>query len=267
MALHPRPGLGFRAVPAPHRPQPERERLSVRPGLGRSHQYRRTPSSAATVSCVSLSWGRARSRRSSRPQPRSGGHFDACWPGRSRQWREGRRVRAGWVASLASTTRKRAASTLQRRVTFDSVAGWDYGDYEGPTTPEILARDHSWDMWRDGFPGGEDPGQMGARADPVLARLRSADGDVLAFCSRAPPPRARAQMAADGASGRRSPRTCAWDALVAGPRARDRSARRLELSPETSVRCQVHRAGAVNRGEPSGGTVARPLPPAFTVSR
>jgi len=74
----------------------------------------------------------------------------------------------------------RLAGYGERAILCDDLREWDYGDYEGLTTPEILARDHSWDMWRDGFPGGEDPGQIGARADRVLSRLRSADGDVLA---------------------------------------------------------------------------------------
>src|SRR4051794_12274165 len=82
---------------------------------------------------------------------------------------------------------RRAVETCQlagygeRAILCDDLREWDYGEYEGLTTPEILARDHSWDMWRDGFPGGEDPGQIGARADRALSRLRSADGDVLAF--------------------------------------------------------------------------------------
>jgi broad specificity phosphatase PhoE len=54
-------------------------------------------------------------------------------------------------------------------------------DDEALTTPGILARDPSWDMWRDGFPRGEAPGQVGAWADRVLSRSRSADGDALAF--------------------------------------------------------------------------------------
>jgi broad specificity phosphatase PhoE len=58
---------------------------------------------------------------------------------------------------------------------------WDYGDYEGLTTPEIRMRDPHWSLWRDGCPGGEKPAEVGARADRALDRLRSADGDALAF--------------------------------------------------------------------------------------
>jgi broad specificity phosphatase PhoE len=46
---------------------------------------------------------------------------------------------------------------------------WDYGDYEGLTTPEIRDRRPDWSLWRDGCPGGESPEQVGARADQVLA--------------------------------------------------------------------------------------------------
>ena len=63
----------------------------------------------------------------------------------------------------------------------DDLREWDYGEYEGLTTPEIRERDPGWLMWRDGCPGGERPDQVGARADRALARLRSADGDAIAF--------------------------------------------------------------------------------------
>jgi probable phosphoglycerate mutase len=63
----------------------------------------------------------------------------------------------------------------------DDLREWDYGDYEGMTTPEIRATRPDWNMWRDGCPGGELPAQVGERADRVLARLRSAGGDALAF--------------------------------------------------------------------------------------
>jgi len=51
---------------------------------------------------------------------------------------------------------------------------WDYGDYEGLTTAEIRELRPGWELWRDGCPGGESPAQVGARADRVLAELRSA---------------------------------------------------------------------------------------------
>ncbi len=58
------------------------------------------------------------------------------------------------------------------------LAEWDYGDYEGLTTPEILEENPGWDLWRDGGPGGESPSQVAARVDRVIARVRSTPGDV-----------------------------------------------------------------------------------------
>jgi probable phosphoglycerate mutase len=58
---------------------------------------------------------------------------------------------------------------------------WDYGEYEGLTTPEIRVGRPDWDLWRDGCPGGESPEQVGARADRVLERVADAGGEVLLF--------------------------------------------------------------------------------------
>jgi probable phosphoglycerate mutase len=58
---------------------------------------------------------------------------------------------------------------------------WDYGEYEGLTTPQIREVRPDWNLWRDGGPGGELPEQVGARADRVLSVLRAADGDSLVF--------------------------------------------------------------------------------------
>jgi probable phosphoglycerate mutase len=63
----------------------------------------------------------------------------------------------------------------------EDLREWDYGEYEGLTTPQIHERDPDWSLWRDGCPGGETPDQVGLRADRVLRRLREADGDALAF--------------------------------------------------------------------------------------
>jgi probable phosphoglycerate mutase len=58
---------------------------------------------------------------------------------------------------------------------------WDYGDYEGLTTPQIKDGRPDWDLWRDGCPGGESPDQVRARADRLLASLAEVDGEVLMF--------------------------------------------------------------------------------------
>ena len=63
---------------------------------------------------------------------------------------------------------------------------WDYGGYEGLTTPQIREQRPGWYLWRDGvIPGdAEHPGetvqQVGKRVDRVLARVRPllAGGDV-----------------------------------------------------------------------------------------
>jgi broad specificity phosphatase PhoE len=58
---------------------------------------------------------------------------------------------------------------------------WDYGDYDGKTTAEIRRENPTWSLFRDGCPGGESVAAVGARADRVLARLRSLQGRVLLF--------------------------------------------------------------------------------------
>jgi broad specificity phosphatase PhoE len=58
---------------------------------------------------------------------------------------------------------------------------WDYGEYEGLTTPGIRAQRPDWLLWRDGAPGGESAADVGARADRVLAEIRASDGGVAVF--------------------------------------------------------------------------------------
>jgi probable phosphoglycerate mutase len=61
------------------------------------------------------------------------------------------------------------------------LAEWDYGDYEGLRTAEIRQQRPDWDVWEDGCPGGETPADVGARADHLMARLRSHSGRVALF--------------------------------------------------------------------------------------
>ena len=60
---------------------------------------------------------------------------------------------------------------------------WDYGDYEGRLTVDILKERPGWQLFRDGCPGGESPQQVAARADRVVGRLRAVSEDVLIFSS------------------------------------------------------------------------------------
>src|SRR5437867_3422805 len=60
---------------------------------------------------------------------------------------------------------------------------WNYGKYEGLRTVEIHVKRADWQLFRDGCPGGEFPGGVGARADRVLGRARLVKGDVLIFSS------------------------------------------------------------------------------------
>ena len=60
---------------------------------------------------------------------------------------------------------------------------WNYGEYEGLRTAEIHAKRPGWELFRDGCPGGEAAGDVGARADRVLDRVRAVEQDVLIFSS------------------------------------------------------------------------------------
>jgi probable phosphoglycerate mutase len=63
------------------------------------------------------------------------------------------------------------------------LAEWDYGQYEGRRTADILAERPGWFLFRHGAPGGETPDQVGARADRVIQRVRAIGGNVLIFSS------------------------------------------------------------------------------------
>jgi probable phosphoglycerate mutase len=88
-------------------------------------------------------------------------------------------------AGVLASPRRRALRTAGLAgldvTTIDSaLTEWDYGYYEGLTTPEIRRERPDWSLWIDGCPGGESPAQVAARLDGVLDRVRPllADGDV-----------------------------------------------------------------------------------------
>src|SRR6266550_3310003 len=60
---------------------------------------------------------------------------------------------------------------------------WDYGEYEGRLTVDILAERPGWQLFRDGCPRGESPQQVAARADRVVERMRAVTSAFLLFSS------------------------------------------------------------------------------------
>jgi probable phosphoglycerate mutase len=109
---------------------------------------------------------------------------------------EQRAIRAGRVlaavrgdtppALVLSSPRSRATRTAKLaglsvdEITED-LAEWDYGDYEGLTTPEIRAHVPDWTVWTHPCPNGESAADVGARAATILDRARTAlpVGDVI----------------------------------------------------------------------------------------
>lgn len=63
----------------------------------------------------------------------------------------------------------------------EELGEWDYGDYEGLTTPQIRETDPGWTVWTHAVPKGETHDEVHARAAKVLDRARHAllSGDVV----------------------------------------------------------------------------------------
>jgi len=101
----------------------------------------------------------------------------------------GQRLRGLTFASVFTSPLKRAARTCELAgfgavaETVPDLVEWNYGEYEGKRSDEILRERPDWQLFRDGCPGGESPTQIGERADRVVQRVRKVRGDVLLFSS------------------------------------------------------------------------------------
>ncbi len=103
--------------------------------------------------------------------------------------RLGERLKGMTFAKVFTSPLQRAARTCElagfralAQVDPDLVE-WDYGQYEGLRSAEILKERPDWQLFRDGCPGGESPTQVGVRADRVVERVRAIEGNVLLFSS------------------------------------------------------------------------------------
>jgi broad specificity phosphatase PhoE len=73
------------------------------------------------------------------------------------------------------------AGLLDCAVTENDLQEWDYGDYEGVTTPKIRETVPGWTVWSGVCPNGETIEQVSNRADRVIERARNESGNVIVF--------------------------------------------------------------------------------------
>jgi broad specificity phosphatase PhoE len=103
--------------------------------------------------------------------------------------RLGERLKGLTFAKVFTSPLQRAARTCELAgfgvvaETDPDLVEWNYGQYEGLRSAEILAKRPDWQLFRDGCPGGESPAQVSERADRVVQRIRQASGNVLLFSS------------------------------------------------------------------------------------
>lgn len=108
------------------------------------------------------------------------------------------RTQAGWLKKkLAGKQFKKVfCSPLQRAKETCEIAGfmkeaemdpdlveWDYGNFEGKTTPEIRETHPGWTIFENGAEGGESIGDISTRTGRIISRLRDISGDVALFSS------------------------------------------------------------------------------------
>src|SRR6202162_1274348 len=100
--------------------------------------------------------------------------------------RLGERLKGLTFAKVFTSPLQRAARTCELAGFGDAetdpgLVEWNYEQYEGLTSAQVLQERPDWDLFRDGCPGGESPQQIGARADRVVARVRAVGGGVVVF--------------------------------------------------------------------------------------
>lgn len=86
------------------------------------------------------------------------------------------RLRARQTAELAGVLGRGLPTEIE-----EDLAEWDYGAYEGLTSPEIKARRPGWAIWTDGAPEGESTAAIIQRVERLLGRLATLRGNIALF--------------------------------------------------------------------------------------
>lgn len=104
--------------------------------------------------------------------------------------RDAARTLAGWHLVRAwSSPLERARETAEIVAPAcgveidDELLEWDYGDFEGETTPDSRERIPDWSVWTHPITGGETVDQVGERADRFLKRFEAEvpEGNAVVF--------------------------------------------------------------------------------------
>jgi broad specificity phosphatase PhoE len=85
------------------------------------------------------------------------------------------------TSPLERARRTAALAGFPNAVPDPRLAEWDYGEYEGVSTPEIRRSVPGWTVWTHEAPGGETAAQVTTRLDGLVADVRATDGPVLVF--------------------------------------------------------------------------------------
>jgi probable phosphoglycerate mutase len=99
----------------------------------------------------------------------------------------GRHLRKIQFAHVLTSPLKRARKTCEL-IGLSNVpeiepdlAEWDYGDYEGKRSVNIRKERPDWNVFRNGCPHGEMTVQVSERADRLIARHRTLEGNIALF--------------------------------------------------------------------------------------
>jgi broad specificity phosphatase PhoE len=93
----------------------------------------------------------------------------------------GVRFDAVWSSDLRRARRTAELAGFPQPTVTPLLREFDYGEYEGLTTDEILRQRPGWELFRDGCPGGESPAEATARARAFLTGLATTEGTIAIF--------------------------------------------------------------------------------------
>lgn len=87
-----------------------------------------------------------------------------------------------FTSPLLRARRTSELAGLGERAEIDADAvEWDYGAYEGQRLSDIRKERPNWSIFLDGCPLGESPAQVSDRADRLIGRLGTREGNIVLF--------------------------------------------------------------------------------------